>query len=264
MIRIKTLLIYLIIFCLITILNEVYALNGTTWYKDGRSIALGGGMNAIEQTESSGIAINYSLPYNLKELSTRSMKFTYKPKWLGMEGFWSQTGNVVFMENYFAFGASRHLTESFILGVKGGYYHYSSINGTKGSIWLAEILCSYRLSEKIQVSIYLFNPTGATINQSENSIPMDQSFHFGMSYYPVKKTELLVEIEKHQKTPLIGHLGIETSIWESFILRAGLSSKPFCPSWGIGGKIHRFTYALGGTIHPVLGFSSCFSIQYIW
>ncbi|MDD4922402.1 MAG: hypothetical protein PHS30_07995 [Bacteroidales bacterium] len=258
--------VFAIIFSLIT--SRIYggniALNGSFWQKDGRSIALGGGINAIDQSASREIAISYFLPYHLSEISTRSIKLAYHTKWMNMNGLWSQTGDAVYLEDYLALGASRSLSGSFILGAKAGYYHYAFISEEKGSAWLSEIHCSYKPYEKMQINIYLFNPTGSKIKQAGKENFLSQSFHFGGSFYPAKNTEWVVELEKEQQEELIWHVGFEYGIGDIFFIRTGFSVQPLKPSLGIGGQIHHFKYAFGGNIHPVLGFSSCFSLYYNW
>jgi len=258
------LLILFIIGNIICVYSENSALNGSTWQKDGRSIGLGGGMNATEQETAESISINYFLPYQLWELSTRNIKVFHKTRWMNVEGLWSQTGDAVFLEDYLSLGASRCLSGSFMMGVKAGYYHFASINGEKGAALLSEIRCNYKPSEKMQISVYLFNPTGSKIKKAENYISMHQSFHIGVSFFPSKKAEWLFELEKIQQDDLIWHIGFEYVIGENFIIRTGISAQPLKPSWGIGGRIHRFKYALGANLHPVLGLSSCFSLQYNW
>jgi len=255
---------YLIFSSNVSLFGEIPALNATFSNKDGRSVALGGGINAIEKPDSSGILISYFMPYNLSELSTRRIAGTCFTEWVCLDGQLSQTGNEVFMENYLSFGASRLLARDFIFGIKGGYYHYTTINDAKGSTLLSEIYCYYKPFEKMQICIYLFNPTNSKIRQSEVSIPLYQSFHLGGSFFPVKNTELLCEFEKTQIQDLTLHLGCESSVFNSFKIRVGLSAQPLMPSFGIGGKLYRFKYALGWNLHPVLGVSSCLSIQYNW
>ncbi|MCK9311448.1 MAG: hypothetical protein M0P26_04125 [Bacteroidales bacterium] len=242
--------------------NEIFT--GASCQKDGRSMALGGGMMGIEQSDSSAIFLNCQLPYNLRELSIKSIKLTNPTKWMKLDVFWAQTGDAVFLENYLSLGASRYLSGSFMLGIKAGYYHYSLISDEKGGTLLSEINCSYKLYENFKIDIYIFNPTGSKINKGENDIPLYQSFHIGGLFSNTEKAEWLFEIEKVQQEKLIWHLGFEYAVWDTFILRTGLSANPLKPSWGIGGKFHRLKYSLGGNVHPVLGLSSCFTISYNW
>jgi len=227
-------------------------------------MALGGGMIGIEQSDSTEISLNCQLPYNLRELSIKSIKLSNPTRWMKLDVFWAQTGDAVFLENYLSLGASRYLSESFMLGIKAGYYHYSLINKEKGSTLLSEIKCSYKLHEHFEIDIYIFNPTGSKISKGENNILLYQSFHIGGLFSTTEKAEWLFEIEKVQQEKLIWHLGFEYVVWNTFILRTGLSANPLKPSWGIGGQIHRLKYSLSENVHPVLGFSSCFTIGYNW
>jgi len=231
---------------------------------DGRSLALGGGMNALEMETTEGLFLAYILPYHLKELSSRSLKASLETRWMDLEGGWTQTGDELFMENYLSLSASRYLSGSFRLKVKIGYYHYSLITGEKGSTLLSELRCTYKLSEKMQINLYVFNPTGSRINQTENPISISQSLNVGFHFTPVKKLEGFVEVEKILMQKTILHLGLEYALCEELVLRTGLSAQPFIPSWGFGGKISRFKYAVGANNHPTLGISSCFSLFYNW
>jgi len=231
---------------------------------DGRSLALGGGMNALEMETTKGLFIAYILPYQLKALSSRSLKAALETRWMVLESGWTQTGDECFMENYLSLSAARYLSGSFRLKVKIGYYHYALITSEKGSTLLSELGCSYKLSEKIHINLYVFNPTGSRINQTKNSISISQSLNVGFNYRPVKKLEGFMEVEKILMQKPILHLGLEYILCDELILRTGLSAKPFIPSWGFGGKINRFKYAVGANNHPTLGFSSCFSLFYNW
>jgi hypothetical protein len=260
----SAILISLLFCCFIHIHSEVTTLSKSLWQKDARSLSLGGGMNAIDQSDSEGLSVSYFVPYQLFELSSRSIKIAQKTKWMNLDGYFVQTGDEVYMENYLSLGVSRTLSKSFIMGIKAGYFHCSSIIDEKASTWLSELSCKYKPYEKLQIYIYLFNPTGSKIKRGDDFICMNQSFHLGGSFYPVEKIEWLIEVEKVQQESINWHLGIEYAVWDVFCIRAGLSAKPLCPSWGFGGKIRRFKYALGGNAHPVLGLSSCFSLYYIW
>lgn len=261
---VRLLLIILILVYSEAAFNRALALNNSSLYQDGRSTALGGGRNAIEEWDSGGFIISYLLPYNLKDLSTRSVQLKFKTHHTKVESSWAQIGDLTMQENYISLGASRSLSKSISFGVKGGYYFFTTINQEKGSTLMSELNFIYSMSEELLASIYLFNPTGAKIKLSGGRYAMFQSFHFGLQYNPTKKATLLTEIEKQQNSELKGHFGIETAIIESLKLRVGFSVKPLMPSWGIGGTLKHFSYSLGGNSHPILGLSSCFTLKYNW
>jgi len=242
------------------IYSQKYSLNEACLLKDARSIALGGGIHANEQTELKTISINYFIPYQLKGLSTRSIRILHPTKWFSLDGSWAQTGDAIFQENYIALGFLKNVSQTFSIGVKAGYYYYQSTKGNHGSTLLSEINCNYQVYEKLQVGAYIFNPTGAKIE----NVRLSQSLHIGSSYSLTEKTDIVSEIEKQGQEEIIWHAGLEYAICETFFVRTGFSALPLKPSWGIGGILKRFTYALGGNIHPALGFSTCFSIHYRW
>jgi len=231
---------------------------------DGRSVALGGGMNALEPETTNGLFIAYNLPYQLKELSSRSLRAAFETNWMDLEGGWTQTGDEVYMENYVSMSAARDLSGTFRLKAKIGFYNYALITGEKGSTLLSEIGCIITLYEKMQINVYAFNPSGSRISLSENTLPLTQSIHVGINFKPVNKLEGLLEIEKVLKQIPILHMGLEYKLCEELVLRTGLSCRPIMSSWGVGGNIRRLHYSLGANNHPSLGYSSCFSIYYNW
>jgi hypothetical protein len=258
------LLIVYTLFALNVISEKYQTINGITRPMDGRSMALGGGISGLDESSFKNITLTYLLPYQLKELSTRNIESDFKTKWMNLHIRWSQTGEETFLEDVVELGASKNLSESFQLGVKAGFYHYGLITGEKGQTLLSEIECKYRPYEKMQISVYIFNPTGSSLKKKDTPVFIGQSINIGGSFFPSESTEFLLEIEKMEQENLIWHIGFEYGMRKGFFLRTGLSGAPFRPSWGIGGHLRHFRCALGGNMHPTLGLSSCFSLSYNW
>lgn len=239
-------------------------MGSTSAQMDGRSIAMGGSIKSVDTQDSQEISMTYFLPFQLVELSTRSLKVSKQASWANLEGKWSQTGDAVFRENRLSLGLAKNLSKTLILQLRSSYYHYLLITGEKGSAILAEMGCEYQLSETMDVGLYVFNPTGSRIYQAENEYPISQSFHLGLSFTPTRKMEATLEFEKMLEQTSTFHLGLEYAIIDLLCLRVGLSGKPLQPSWGIGGRMNRIKFALGASSNATLGYSSCFSIHYLW
>jgi len=110
----------------------------------------------------------------------------------------------------------------------------------------------------------MVNPVFARIRNGDALIPLSGSGHAGVKYSPAKNTVLNGEIEIGLDNIYQMRFGIACKLCEMVEIRTGISNNPLCPSWGIGGSFSRFKYALGGNLHPILGTSSCISLNYFF
>jgi hypothetical protein len=262
--RINRLLFFLLVEASSPILAGEFDLNEASFHTDGRNFALGGTLCTATPNKNHEISIHYLLPYQLKDLSTRSLKIGQKAFGINWEGLWFQKGNAAYEENTLCLRSSRKLSGSILLGVGGYFYRFSTLAGKKGSSWFGEVESKYQLSDKVEISLLLINPAGARMIVSDKSVPVSRSAHGGLSLFPVKSTMVVTELEIRSNQDPAVHFGLEYELCESLILRTGVSSSPFCPSWGIGGKRKKISYAYAGNLHSVLGLSSCFSLYYQW
>jgi len=177
---------------------------------------------------------------------------------------WYQSGNADWMENNVGLHVGKNLNEQLYLGISASLLMVENAEEGLTSTSFAELDGHYRISEKIIVGIRMINPVGARIKYADVFIPLSSSAHLGAQLSPTSKSRIFIELQGQLHQPLRGRTGLEYALYDSFILRTGLSTNPLMPSWGIGGTINRFKYSWGGNLHPILGFSNGFTLTYRW
>jgi hypothetical protein len=252
------------LFILQPLLAGEYDLNEASMHTDARDMALGGLICNYDAPYGKKLSLNCLLPFQMKELSTR--KLSYSQEAFGMDWGTSltQNGDAVWTENMVSLKASRKLNKILSLGVQVFFLDLQILTEKAGSAFFAEVDCQYHLSEKTQLSLLVINPSGTRIKKEGILVPLSTSGHAGIQYYPLKKGFVCGEIDLrlHQKPCF--RFGLEYSLGENLDIRTGLSTSPLRPSWGIGCSWHRWRYAYGGNLHPILGISSGVTLDYSW
>ena len=242
--------------------NE-YALNESALHTDARDLSLGGLICDYQSVENNELALTCLIPFQLKDLSVRKVAYAKKAFALEWQLDWYQSGNVDWMENNVGLHVGKNLNEQLYLGVSASLLKVENAEESVTTCF-AELDGHYRLSEKIMVGIRMINPVGARIYYAGVTIPLSSSAHLGAQLSPTSKSRIFIELHGQLHQPLRGRTGLEYALYDSFILRTGLSTNPLMPSWGIGGTINRFKYSWGGNLHPILGFSNGFTLTYCW
>jgi len=255
----------LIFICFIQHLNaNEYALNESALHTDARGLSLGGLICDYEPVENNELTLTYLIPFQLKDLSVRKVAYAKKAFALEWQLDWYQSGNADWMENNVGLHVGKNLNEQLYLGISASLLMVENAEEGLTSTSFAELDGHYRISEKIIVGIRMINPVGARIKYADVFIPLSSSAHLGAQLSPTSKSRIFIELQGQLHQPLRGRTGLEYALYDSFILRTGLSTNPLMPSWGIGGTINRFKYSWGGNLHPILGFSNGFTLTYRW
>ncbi len=256
---------YLFLFCFIQgLYADEYALNATALNVDARDFSLGGLVGTFEPFSDNDLEITYLMPYQLKELSNRKLVFQKKGWGLEWKLGWYQSGNADWMENNLSLHLGKNLSDYLYLGVEVNALLVDNAVDAQTSVLFAELECRYSLSDKAIIGLTLMNPGGVRMRSGNDRIPLSSTAILGACYSPAKKCQLYCEIEVRLFNPIRERLGFEYVLNDCFILRTGISSGPLMPSWGIGGKLHRFSYSWGGNLHPILGVSNGFTLHYNW
>jgi hypothetical protein len=244
---------------------QLFAQNGRMafpWHTDAYMLATGNHKIPYQLWKGSSLSLHCIIPFQLKELSIRQLQASLPAKGILFNSTLGQTGDDMYQETSVSLGAGRQLSNAVFFGVQGGYYHLSMANGNKGHTMFAEIICLYQPVHFLTVGCHLINPTGATFKTTAGSCHLSQGFQIGGSLQPANGVKLLVEIEKNTDESLIWHWGFEYRLVRQLSLLLGISGRPFMPSWGLGGNLGKFSYAVGGNLHPVLGLTSGVSLYY--
>lgn len=243
---------------------EEYVLNASALHADARDFSMGGLVGTFEPFSDNDLEITYLMPYLLKELSVRKLEFNKKVLDLEWSLGWCQSGNSDWMENCLSIHSGKNLNEHLYLGVEVNLLLLNNAVNEPTSVCFAELDCHYSLNDKTTIGLTLINPGGVRIKSRNDWIPLSSSTYLGARYSPAKKCLLYGECEVRLNNPIRERVGLEYVLNDLFILRTGFSTGPLMPSWGIGGRLNRFNYSWGGNLHPILGISNGFTLNYCW
>ena len=243
---------------------EEYQLNESALHVDARDFALGGLICSFESGSKQMLECTYMIPYQLKELSIRKLVF-YK-KVVGLDGAleWYQNGNSDWMENGLGLHLGKPLSKQFYLGIEVNVLFIDERIGNYSAACFAQVDCHYLLSEKVSIGLNIMNPSGAQIVSGPKRIPLSCTATMAAKYAPIKSCHAYGEVGMSINRTASVRMGVEYVLNEALLLRTGFSTSPIMPSWGIGGSLNHFSYSWGGNLHPILGMSNGFTLNYNW
>lgn len=241
-----------------------YVVNECALHTDARDLSLGGLLCDYESAESNEITLTCLIPFQLKDLSVRKVEYSKNAFALEWQLNWYQSGNSDWMENNIGLHVGKKLSDQLYIGVSTNLLLVENAEAGLASSCFAELDGRFSISENLMVGIRMINPVGARIKYADAYIPLSSSAHLGAQLSPTLKSRIFIDMTGQLHQPIRGRTGLEYALYESIILRTGLSTNPLIPSWGIGGTINRFHYSWGGNLHPILGFSNGFTLTYHW
>ena len=191
--------------------------------------ALFGNPAGLSQHNTNQIGIFYSpSPFGLKELANGNLAYN-QPTSFGNFGVGFMTyGFELYKENKFQIGYSQIFYDKLLLGVTAFYQtinikNYGDngfINFSLGGIFL--------ISEDLSVGFTLYNPARFTSYSSLTS------FSSGITFKPLKTTNINLAIHKELTLPISISFGAEYYLVEFLALRLGIKNEPNIYSGGIG------------------------------
>jgi len=153
------------------------------------------------------------------------------------------------------------------VGAKVNYYQVAAndqIGITQGSrsTILVELGGLASISEKWAVGIYGYNFTQSSLKAAdgENRIPV--ILKAGISYKPYEKLFLSLETEKDIDYAATVRAGINYQIHPYFVVRTGISTKPFNSSAGISFQPKNFSFDYALSNNNTLGWAHQLSLRY--
>jgi len=239
-------------------------LNESALHVDARDFAMGGLVGTFGSFSDNNLKITYLMPFQLKELSIRKLEFNKKVLGLDWTLGWYQSGNTDWLENNVGLHVGKSLSKHLYLGVEVNVLMVDNAVDGPSSVCFAELDCHYLLSEKVSIGLTLMNPSGVRIKSGNDWVPLSSAAFLGARYSPARKCQLYCESEVRLYNPIRERMGLEYVLNDFLILRTGFSTGPLMPSWGIGGKLNRLNYSWGGNLHPILGISNGFTLNYCW
>lgn len=231
---------------------------------DARDMALGGLVCTLDDEPDRSMGFTCLMPLMLKELSIRGFRFHTERNGLGLAIGATQSGNEDWMESMGRIHMDKRLNKQLHIGVEVDMLLQQDALDQKAWTVFPQVECRYDMTQKISFGATWINPVGAWMNTSVGKVPLNIAAFLGTRCKPVANCLIYGEIGGWTNQWIRGRMGLEYALSESFLLRTGFSTGPLLPSWGIGGKIKKIHYSLSGNIHPILGLSNGFSLQYSW
>lgn len=109
-----------------------------------------------------------------------------------------------------------------------------------------------QLQDQVALGFSYKNLFGAGLSPSER---LPQSLSFGASYKPIPSVNVVVEMEKDIRYPLVIKAGAEQTFLDLLTLRAGVSNNPDKFSTGLGIRYGAFEFSYAGYSHAQLGWT---------
>lgn len=241
-----------------------YALDETSLHTNAHGLSLGGLVCDLEAKPTDFLECTYLLPYQLKELSVRKLNVFLKRLGLEWSFGWVQSGNMDWMENTMNLHLGKQLNEHLQVGAEFDVLLQSDVAENKATACFAQVDCWYELSDSFMFGLTLINPGGGRLRTENTEVPLGSAAFLATRFSPAKSCLIFAEVGLWLNQRVKKHFGVEWILNDAFILRTGVSTFPVMPSWGIGGTLRRFRYSWGGNLHPILGFSNGFTLDYNW
>lgn len=173
----------------------------------------------------------------------------------------NQFGYSKFSENKFGLAYARDFGRYLQIGLQLDYYLLNAgENYGKKSAITFELGIQSKITDKLTLGTYIFNPASLTLRQTINNEPLPIVFRFGASYRFTK--EFLGQLEVEKNTELSGcsfRGGVEYEAFKDFFIRAGAQigtnpqNQQGILTFGLGYKIRFAEINIAGQMHQALG-----------
>jgi hypothetical protein len=208
------------------------------------------------------VASCFGNAFMIKELSTKSLAISLPTK-SGTFGLgYTHFGYTLYNESKIGLAYSKQLWTNFSVGIQLDYFYTRIAEGygSKG-VPAGEIGILAQPVENLFIGAHVFNPVRAKmIEYDDERLPT--IFRLGIGYLFSNKLLLTVESEKNLDKDMEMKAGIEFSLFKNLYLRTGISNNPVLNCFGIGFVFKNFKADLAFSKHPVLDYSTQFSLSY--
>ena len=165
-----------------------------------------------------------------------------------------------YRETQLGLAYARSLGSKIDVGARFNYYSMnmpaygsaSSINFDVGAI--------FRLTEKLNAGLHLYNPTRSKLGRSEEE-KIPASYSAGLGFEPSDKVFASVEIEKEEDQRVNVNAGLQYQFLSQFLTRLGVSTSSSLAYLGIGFKWRSMRLDAVASYHPQLGITPALLIM---
>jgi hypothetical protein len=196
------------------------------------------------------------------ELGLRAGVFGYPTKYGTFGLCVSYFGYRQYNESKFGLAYALRLGKVLSAGIQIDYLNtfFEAEYGNKGTV-IGEIGLLAEPVRHLYIGAHLFNPTRSKI-ADYNDEREPTILRIGMGYHFADKVYVAAEAEKDLDFATTFKGGLEYRFLKNLFLRAGVSSNPAQPSFGIGYVLKGFKADIAFSSHPNLGITPHFSLTY--
>lgn len=146
-------------------------------------------------------------------------------------------------------------------GVQFDYLRITALELGSRNFFTFEVGLQYKPWKVLTIGAHVYNPIPYKVEKVYGE-RLPTIIKFGLGYEPSAKVLIAAEYEQdiNHKPQFKG--GVEYRPIKYFTIRAGVQTTPFSASLGFGGNVNGFTMDVGGSYHPVLGFTPQLSMLY--
>lgn len=172
----------------------------------------------------------------------------------------SQFGGEAYRETNFSVGIS-HKMSNVSIGLRANYFQLA-IEGLGTRRMLAfEFGGVMKLTQTLWLGAHVYNFNQARVADFQDErLPV--LMKAGISYRPTEKVMLNLETEKDINFPQTIKAGLEYKVIPTFVLRTGISTKPFISSYGFSFSFYAFEFLYSLNTHPQLQPSHHIALAY--
>jgi len=176
----------------------------------------------------------------------------------------SRFGYNLYNESQLMLAIGKRLWPSFSVGI-GLSAHYLKLAEGYGhsSAYTVEAGVLYSPIKNLSVGLHLFNPTAETMGENPSK-KMASGISAGIGYTAAPGAILAIEVTEQENVETQFHAGIEATVIDQLVLRAGYASNPDLLSFGLGYTYKPLKVDLALTTNNPLGLSSFLTVAYLF
>ena len=161
-------------------------------------------------------------------------------------------GDEIYKESRFTAGLS-HKINFVSLGVSVNYLQYNILEFGSSTSWVIEMGGLVEFTSKLHFGASIYNLNQAQLSESQQQVPV--LMKAGLSFKPIDKLMMNLDLEKNQTLKANIKSGMEYQVIKQLMVRMGINTSPSTSHFGIGFLTHRGNIDYAISNHFPLGLS---------
>lgn len=222
--------------------------------RDARSGALGGAV--LWQPDSCMATLTYRQGYLMAELATRQLRVQQRVGRLGTAALgYAHFGSADYSEQQLAVAYGLRVAEGWLVGVAARWLYAGTSDAHYEPVhWLAPSALVRMVRGRTALACW------GGLRPWDSARPW--RLHAQAAYWPRRDVLTLVELESEERWRL--RAGVEYMPVPQLALRAGVSTRPLTPAFGVGWRWCSLAADLAAEWHPALGITPQISLSLWW